>query len=269
MALVDSHAHLDGPEFESDRSAVLERARAAGVARIVLIGLWRKAGDFGSAVELAAVDPGFLWATAGVHPHEAEHVPSEDWQRLEELARDARVVGIGETGLDYHYLHSTREAQRAGFERQLTLAASVGKPVSVHLREAEEDSVAMLRDSGVGRGPGGVIHCFSGDARAAERYLELGLHLSFSGIVTFKNATALQEAARVVPLDRLLIETDAPFLAPVPHRGKRNEPAYVAFTAGKIAEMRGVPIAEVGAAALRNTERLFAPKLAAKPAPKS
>jgi len=260
MALVDSHAHLDGPEFAPDRAAVLERARAAGVERIILIGLWRKPGDFGSALELAAEDPAFLWATAGIHPHESGHVPESDWLYLDELARDPRVVGVGETGLDYHYLHSTREAQRAGFERQLALATVVGKPVSVHLREAEEDSVAMLRNSGVGKARGGVIHCFSGDARAAERYLELGLYLSFSGIVTFKNAAALQEAARLTPLDRLLIETDAPFLAPVPHRGKRNEPAYVALTAAKIAELKGLPVEEVGAAALRNTEKLFGPK---------
>src|ERR1700722_6170495 len=159
MALVDSHAHLDGPEFASDRQAVLERARAAGLERIVLIGLWRQAGDFGSAMELAAEDPGFLWAPAGVHPHESGGGPEADWLNLDERARDPRVVGIGETGLDYHYLHSTREAQRAGFERQLALARSVGKPVSVHLREAGEDSLAMLRNSGVGQQAGGVIHC--------------------------------------------------------------------------------------------------------------
>ncbi len=260
MPLVDSHAHLDGPEFAPDRAAVLERARAAGVERIILIGLWHGPGDFGSAMELAAEDPAFLWATAGVHPHESGRVPPEDWAQLEERARDARVVGVGETGLDYHYLHSTREAQRAGFERQLSLARTVGKPVSVHLREAEEDSLAMLRESGVGQQAGGVIHCFSGDARAAERYLELGLYLSFSGIVTFKSATALQEAARITPLDRLLIETDAPFLTPVPHRGQRNEPAYVALTAQKIADLKGLPAEEVGTAALRNTQRLFSPQ---------
>jgi TatD DNase family protein len=260
MALADSHAHLDGPEFDSDRDEVIARARAAGVERIILIGLWRKPGDFGRALELAGANPDTLWATVGIHPHEAEHVPAEDWRRLEELGRLPGVVGIGETGLDYHYLHSTREAQRAGFERQLALAAATGKPVSVHLREAEEDSVAMLRDAAIGRGPGGVIHCFSGDARAAERYLELGLYLSFSGIVTFKNATGIQEAARLAPLDRILVETDAPFLAPVPHRGKRNEPAHVAFTARKIAELRGLPADELGEAALRNTRRLFSPR---------
>src|SRR5581483_8545784 len=142
----------------------------------------------------------------------------------------------------------------------LELAVTVDKPVSVHLREAEDDSLAMLRDAGAGSRLRGVIHCFSGDARAAERYLDLGLFLSFSGIVTFKNAAALQEAARMVPLDRLLIETDAPFLTPVPHRGKRNEPAYVALTAAKIAELHGISAEALGAAALRNTERLFSPR---------
>lgn len=260
VELVDSHAHLDGEEFDADRQEVYARARLAGVRRVVLIGLWRAPGSFGKAVELAAQAPDFLWATAGVHPHDAARVPAEDWLRLEALARDARVVGVGETGLDYHYLHSPVEAQRAGFERQLALAQAVGKPVTVHLREAEEDSLAILRSAGIGGGAGGVIHCFSGDARAAERYLELGLYLSFSGIVTFKSAAALQEAARLVPLDRLLIETDSPFLSPVPHRGKRNEPAYVELTARKIAELKGLPLAEVGAAALRNTERLFGPR---------
>jgi TatD DNase family protein len=255
--LVDSHAHLDGPEFAADRDAVLARAKSAGVRRIVLIGLWHGPGDFGSALDLAGADPELLWATVGVHPHDAGRVSAEDWELLAKLGADPRAVGIGETGLDYHYLHSPRDAQRAGFERQLALAARVDKPVSVHLREAEEDSVAMLQDSAIGRGPGGVIHCFSGDARAAERYLELGLYLSFSGIVTFKNAAALQDAARLVPLDRFLIETDAPFLTPVPRRGERNEPAYVALTAQKIADLKGLPVAEIGAAALRNTIRLF------------
>jgi TatD DNase family protein len=257
MDLVDSHAHLDGDEFAADREAVLARARAAGVRRVILIGLWRSPGNFGTAVELAAADPTFLAATAGIHPHEAAQVPEADWQRLEALARDPRTCGVGETGLDYHYLHSPREEQRSAFERQLALARAVDKPVSVHLREAEEDSVAMLRDSAVGNGPGGVIHCFSGDARAAERYLALGLYLSFSGIVTFKSAALLQEAARQVPLDRLLIETDAPFLTPIPHRGQRNEPAHVAFTAAKIAELRGTTAEAIGAAALANTRKLF------------
>jgi TatD DNase family protein len=224
---------------------------------VVLIGLWREPGSFGNALELARANPGFLFPTAGVHPHESGHVPEADWVELARLAADDRVVAIGETGLDYHYDHSPRPAQRAGFERQLALAVRLGKPVSVHLREAHEDSVAMLRASGVGAGPGGVIHCFSGDRGAAEAFLELGLLLSISGIVTFKSAAPLQDAVRAIPLDRLLIETDSPFLAPVPFRGKRNEPAHVRLVADKIAELKGLTAAEVGEASTRNAERLF------------
>ena len=257
--LVDSHAHVDSPEFDADREAVWQRARAADVRRIVLIGLWREPGNFGRALELARAAPDWLWATIGIHPHDAARVPAEDWAALETLARSADVRAIGETGLDYHYLHSPVEDQRRGFERQLALAASLGKPVTIHLREADEDALAILRNADLARARGGVVHCFTGDAAAAERFLALGLCLSFSGIVTFKSAAAIQEAARQTPLDRLLIETDAPFLTPVPHRGKRNEPAHVGLVAQRVAELKGLTTEEVGAAALRNTERLFGP----------
>jgi TatD DNase family protein len=257
MVLVDSHAHLDGTEFDTDRVDVLARARAAGLTRIILIGLWREPGGFGSALELARANPGFLFPTVGVHPHESAHVPPADWEELERLAADPHVVGVGETGLDYHYDHSPRPEQRAAFERQLTLALRLDKPVSVHLREAQEDSLAMLRTSKVGAGPGGVIHCFSGDRKAAEAYLELGLMLSVSGIVTFRSAALLREAVAAIPLDRLLIETDSPFLAPVPFRGKRNEPAHVKLVAEKIAELKGLTADAVAEASARNAERLF------------
>jgi TatD DNase family protein len=257
MVLVDSHAHLDGAEFDADRADVLARARAAGLSRVVLIGLWRSAGNFGASLELARANPGFLFPTIGVHPHESADVPPADWEELERLAADPAVVGVGETGLDYHYDHSPRPAQRAGFERQLGLALQLGKPVSVHLREADDDALAMLRASNIGAGPGGVIHCFSGDRKAAEAFLELGLMLSISGIVTFRSAAALQEAAAAIPLDRLMIETDSPFLTPVPFRGKRNEPAHVRLVAEKIAELKGVPAAAVAEASARNAERLF------------
>jgi TatD DNase family protein len=260
MTLVDSHAHVDSTEFDADRDAVWERARAAGIQRIVLIGLWREPGNFGAAVELAAQQPAWLWPTVGVHPHDAAKVPEADWAKLEELAKRSDVVGVGETGLDYHYMHSPKDAQRRGFERQLELAERLGKPVTIHLREADEDALAILKTSGIGARRGAVIHCFTGDASTAAKYLELGCLLSFSGIVTFKTAAALQEAARQTPLDRLLIETDAPFLAPIPHRGKRNEPAYVAFTAQKLAELKGVGVEELGTAAMANTERLFRPR---------
>jgi TatD DNase family protein len=257
MVLCDSHAHLDGAEFDADRAEVIERARAAGVRRVILIGLWRQPGDFGRSLAIRAEYPGLFGTTVGVHPHDCGRVPEEDWARLATLAADPAVNGVGETGLDYHYDHSPRDVQRSSFERQLTLAMEVGKPVSVHLREALDDSLAILGTSGIGRGPGGVIHCFSGDAAAAQRYLALGLHLSISGIVTFRNATALQEAARHIPLDRLLIETDAPFLTPIPHRGTRNEPAYVKLVAEKLAELKGIPAEEVAQAATSNAERLF------------
>jgi TatD DNase family protein len=257
MVLVDSHAHLDGAEFDADRAEVVARARAAGLTRVVLIGLWRSVGNFGNSLELAKANPGFLFPTVGVHPHESGDVPPADWEELERLAENPLIVGVGETGLDYHYDHSPRAAQRAGFERQLALALRLGKPVSVHLREADEDALAMLGAARIGAGPGGVIHCFSGDRKAAEAFLALGLMLSISGIVTFKSAVLLQEAVAAIPLDRLLIETDCPFLTPVPFRGKRNEPAHVRLVAEKVAGLKGVTADEVGAASARNAERLF------------
>jgi TatD DNase family protein len=257
VTLCDSHAHLDGSEFAEDRDQVIARARAAGVERMLLIGLWRKPGDFGNSLQIQESHPGLFGVTFGVHPHDCAQVPPEDWERLSELAAGTTVNAVGETGLDYHYDHSPRDVQRHSFERQLALAAELGKPVSVHLREAQADSLAILTASGIGRGPGGVIHCFSGDANVADRYLDLGLYLSISGIVTFRNATTLQDAVRHIPLDRLLIETDAPFLAPIPFRGKRNEPAHVKLVAEKIAELKGIPADEVAATTTRNAERLF------------
>jgi len=257
VELCDSHAHLDGAEFDPDREEVIARARAAGVVRTVLIGLWRQPGDFGSSLSIQASHPGMFGLTFGVHPHECAKVPEEDWERLALLAAGPTVNGVGETGLDYHYDHSPRDVQRRSFERQLALAQKLGKPVSVHLREALDDSLAILGASGIGRGPGGVIHCFSGDAAAAERYLALGLYLSISGIVTFRSAAVLQDAVRQIPLDRLLVETDAPFLTPIPFRGKRNEPAHVKLVAEKIAELKGLPAEEVARQATRNAERLF------------
>ncbi|HSB19128.1 MAG TPA: TatD family hydrolase [Anaeromyxobacteraceae bacterium] len=254
--LVDSHAHLDFEDYRADLGAVVERARAAGVSRIVCIGLWRAPGDFGNALELATGDPGTFSATAGVHPHECARVPEADWRRLEELARDPRVVGVGETGLDFHYDHSPRPAQVESFRRSLRIAREAGKPVVVHVREADEACAQALASEGVPPA-GGVIHCFTGDAAAARRYLDLGLFLSVAGVVTFKAAEALREAVRTVPRDRLLVETDCPFLAPVPWRGKRNEPAYVARTAEKVAELWGTSPEVVGEITSDNARRLF------------
>jgi len=256
VRLVDSHAHLDFEDYQADLPAVVARARAAGVERIVCIGLWRAPGQFGNALQLARQDPATFAATAGVHPHECARVPEEDWARLGELAHDPAVVGIGETGLDFHYDHSPRPVQIESFRRSLRIARQAGKPVVVHVREADAACAEVLANEGVPPA-GGVIHCFTGDAEAARRYLGLGLHLSVAGVVTFRTAGPLREAVRLVPRDRLLVETDCPFLAPIPWRGKRNEPAYVARTAEKVAELWGVSAEEVGEITTANARRLF------------
>lgn len=257
MNLVDSHCHIDGSEYDGDRAEMLARARAAGLRKLVVIGLWRAPGDFGHALEVSRQEPGYAFPTVGIHPHDCARVPESDWQRLAELAAHPEVVAVGETGLDYHYDHSPREAQVTAFERQLQLALALRKPATVHLREAHGDCLAILRASGIGTGPGAVVHCFSEDRAAAEDYLALGLYLSISGIVTFKTAGALRDAVAAIPLDRLLVETDSPWLTPVPYRGKRNEPAHVALVAQKIAEIKGVPAEEVAARSSANAERLF------------
>ncbi len=256
MGLVDSHAHLDFDDYAADLDAVVGRARAAGIERIVCIGLWRKPGEFGNALDLAARDPGFFSATVGIHPHECARVPEDDWERHAALARDARVVAVGETGLDFHYDHSPRPVQEASFRRSLAVAREAGKPVVVHVREADEACLRVLREEGVPPA-GGVVHCFTGDAAAARAYLDLGLFVSTAGVVTFKTAEAVREAVKMVPRDRLLVETDCPFLAPVPHRGRRNEPAYVVETARKVAELWGTTLDEVAAVTAGNAKRLF------------
>ncbi len=256
MHLIDSHAHLDFEDFKSDLDAVVARAAEAGVRRIVAVGLWRAPGDFGNALQLATERPGTFAATAGVHPHECAKVPEADWAESARLAADPRVVGVGETGLDYHYDLSPRDAQQACFRRSIRIAHEAGKPLVIHVREAEADCVRILREEGV-PAAGGVIHCFTGDAAAARAYLDLGLLISVAGIVTFKTAEPIREAVRLVPHDRLLVETDAPFLAPIPFRGKRNEPARVRLVAEKVAEVWGVPLEVVAARTTENACRLF------------
>jgi TatD DNase family protein len=256
VALIDSHAHLDFPELAGDLDGVVARARAQGVARVVVVGLWRKEGDFGNALELATARPGDFSATIGIHPHECAAVGEADWRRSAELAADARVVAVGETGLDFHYDHSPREAQEACFRRSIRMAHQAGKPLVIHVREAEEATLRILREEGL-PAAGGVIHCFTGDAAAARAWLALGLHVSVAGIVTFKTAEAIREAVRLVPDDRLLVETDAPYLAPIPFRGKRNEPAHVRLVAEKVAEVRGQPLERVAEFTTENARRLF------------
>ncbi len=254
--LIDSHAHLDFDDYEGEVDAVLARAVEAGVGRIVLVGLWRAPGVFGNALELAARLPGQVAATIGIHPHDCARVPEEDWGRMESLARDPRVVAVGETGLDFHYDLSPRDAQEASFRRSIAAAKAARKPVVVHVREAADACARVLSEEGVPP-EGGVIHCFTGDWPQARAYLDLGLYISIAGVVTFKTAEALRDAVRRIPRDRLLVETDCPFLAPVPHRGKRNEPAWVVKTAEKVAELWNVPLEELAAVTTANAVRFF------------
>ncbi|HET7824934.1 MAG TPA: TatD family hydrolase [Anaeromyxobacter sp.] len=256
MGLIDSHAHLDSEDYSSDLDGVISRARAAGLERVVCIGLWRAPGSFGNALDLAVWQPDFFSATVGVHPHECAQVPENDWRKLEDLSCDPRIVGVGETGLDFHYDHSPRPTQEASFRRSLGIARNCGKPVVIHVREADDTCLRILRAEGV-PSAGGVIHCFTGDAKAARAYLDLGLFVSVAGVVTFKAAEAIRDAVKIVPPDRLLVETDCPFLAPVPHRGKRNEPAFVVETAKKVAEVRGTTLDEVARTTTENVKRLF------------
>jgi TatD DNase family protein len=256
MSLIDAHAHLDFDDYAADLEGVVARAKAAGLERVVCVGLWRAPGSFGNALELAARDPSYFSATIGIHPHECAKVPEEDWVRHDALALDPRVVAVGETGLDFHYDHSPRDVQEASFRRSLRTARAAGKPVVVHVREADAVCAKVLEEEGV-PAAGGVIHCFTGDEAAARAYLDLGLYISVAGVVTFRTAEAIRQAVRIVPRDRLMVETDCPFLAPIPHRGKRNEPAWVVETARKVAEVWGTTLDEVSAATTANARRLF------------
>jgi TatD DNase family protein len=252
---IDAHAHLDGEDFAADLEAVIARCREA-LSRVVLVGLWREPGAFGNALALAERYPDLFSATVGVHPHDCARVPEADWAQSALLAADPRVVGVGETGLDYHYDLSPRDVQQASFRRSIAIARDTGKPVVVHVREADADCARILREAGVPPA-GGVIHCFTGDWDAARAYLDLGLFISVAGVVTFKTADPIREAVRRIPRDRLMIETDSPYLAPIPHRGKRNEPAYVLRTADKVAELWGADVEEVMRVTAENARRLF------------
>jgi TatD DNase family protein len=251
--LIDSHAHVDGPEFDADRPEVLARARAAGVQRIVVIGAVGEPTSAERAVALAERDPE-IWATVATHPHDVAQMTPAWWAIHDRLARHPRVVAVGETGLDYYYDHSPREAQREAFARFIELARAVGKPVVCHIRDAHDDARAILRAGAVADC---VIHCFTGTPDDARAYAELGYYVSFSGIVTYKTAQALRDAVPLVPRDRLLIETDCPYLAPIPRRGKRNEPAFLTHTAEVVARCSGMSFDDLAAATAANACRIF------------
>jgi TatD DNase family protein len=254
MKLFDTHAHLHFPDYADDLDAVLERARVAGVRGMVTIGTDRETNQ--AVVALARRLPD-VWATVGIHPHDAGDAMEADFAEMEELARsEKKVVGFGEMGLDFFRNLSPPEAQRQVFRRQIRMARGLGKPVVIHCRDAHEETLAILADEQAGE-IGGVMHCFSGDVEIARRCLDLGLFISLAGPVTYKNARALPEVARFVPDDRLVVETDCPYLPPTPHRGKRNEPAYVALTAAFVAELRGVDPEALGATITDNAATLF------------
>jgi TatD DNase family protein len=251
VRLVDSHCHLDDRQFDEDRDQAIGRARAAGVETLLAIGTGSGPPDLEAALRLAERHP-FFYATVGVHPHDAGKATEDTFGCLQELARHPKVKALGEIGLDYHYDFSPRSLQRTVFERQLALAADAGLPVVIHTREAWDDTLATL----AGWRGGGILHCFTGDEHQARQALDLGFHLAFGGVLTFPKAEEVRIAARITPEDRLLVETDCPYLAPVPMRGKRNEPAFLVETVRRLATVRGVTPEAIAEATTRNFERL-------------
>jgi TatD DNase family protein len=255
---VDSHAHVDGPEFDQDRDEVIQRAQAAGISAILTIGTGDPhSGALERAVELADKYEN-VYAAVGVHPHDARLFDDEAERRITGIIkRSPRVIAWGEIGLDFHYDNSPRDVQLEVFRRQLKLARAASLPVIIHTREAEAETIEMLKSEWAGCGLPGILHCFSGSSQLAQQGIELGFYVSFSGILTFKKAQDLRDVAKQVPMDRLLIETDCPFLAPVPFRGKRNEPGYVVEVARCLAEVHGVKMEEIARVTSENFARLF------------
>ena len=253
--LIDTHTHLDDQKYDTDRDALMARAREAGVGTFITIGCDLVTSR--TAVRLAGQYPD-VYATVGVHPHEVKDIADDWYTELGQLARQPKVVGYGEIGLDYHYNHSPPRLQRERFREQICLARELRLPIVVHTREAAVDTQLILKEENA-NDVGGVFHCFSGDAALAQAALDLGFYLSFSGVITFQNAAALRETVKRVPLDRLLVETDCPYLTPVPHRGKRNEPAYVKLVAEKVLELRNdvSTIEELAEITSHNARRLF------------
>jgi TatD DNase family protein len=253
--LFDSHAHVDGPEFEADRDAVLARARAAGVRRIVVIGAVGEPASAERAVALAERDPD-IWATVATHPHDVAQLTSAWWEVHERLAQHPRVVAIGETGLDYYYDHSPRDQQQQAFRRFVALARTVDKPLVCHIRDAHEDAREILTETRAAD-LGCVIHCFTGTPDDARAYAAMGCYVSFSGIVTYKTAQLLRDSVPLVPRDRLLVETDCPYLAPVPVRGRRNEPAHIVHTAQVVADCASLDFGDLARITTENACRVY------------
>lgn len=258
--LADSHCHLNYRGLVEDQQAVLARARARGVT--AMLNIATRESEWDAVQETAEREPD-VWATVGIHPNEADEHPHVDTAKLVARAAHPRIVGIGESGLDYHYDHSDRARQRASFRAHIAAAREAGVPIVVHTRDAEDDTAAIMREE-MGEGAfTGVIHCFTANGAFADKALDLGLYISISGIVTFRNAQDIQETAARLPRERLLVETDAPFLAPVPHRGKPGEPAFVADTAAFLANLRGEDVGDLQRYTAENFHRLFSKTIAA------
>ena len=253
--LTDSHCHLDDARFAEDLDAVLDRASAAGVTRILSIGTGDGPPEIDRAVRLAEKYER-VYASIGVHPHDAAKVTPQTLDDLRALGVHSKVVAFGEIGLDYHYDFSPREVQREVFAVQLRLARDLALPITIHTREAWDDTMSILRETLRGEKVTGIMHCFTGDPAQAQEALDMGFHLSYGGVLTFKTAENVRESARITPDDRLLIETDAPYLAPIPYRGKRNEPSMMIETARKLAEVRGTTPDRIAAITTGNFERL-------------
>lgn len=257
LPLADAHCHMDPGYFPEGAGEVMDRARHAGVVGFVVVGVGRDLSAAHAAVTLARTAPERVCACVGVHPHDAATWTEQVHGELRALANAPEVAAVGEIGLDYHYEHSPRDVQRDVFARLIGLAREVRKPIVVHTRSAPSDTIDLLVSEGA-RDVGGIIHCFSEDRAFAARAIDLGFDVSFSGIVTFKNAHGVHDVAAWAPLDRIHLETDSPYLAPVPLRGKKCEPAYIVHTARRVAELRGIPVEELCRATLSNTQRRFA-----------
>ncbi|MBY0506972.1 MAG: TatD family hydrolase [Bryobacteraceae bacterium] len=259
--MIDSHCHVDDSDFDADREAVIARARAAGVSRFLAIGSGDGPPDLEAGIRLAERYSDFV-ATVGVHPHKASVADAETFSRLPGLCQHPKVVALGEIGLDYHYDFAPRDTQHDVFVRQMDVAREAGLPIIIHSREAWDDTFSLLEKHWPA-GLGGIFHCFSGGVDEMRRAVSLGFSLGFGGVLTYPKATNVHEAAREAPAEKLLLETDCPYLAPVPFRGKRNEPAYVQHTAARLAELRGVTLSEIDQLTTANFARLF-PRAALK-----
>ena len=259
---IDSHAHIEGNKFDSDRTEMLDRARAAGLERILAIGSGTGPGTYDCALKFAEKCD-WIFASTGLHPHEASVATDADYAEMARLAKHPKLIAWGEIGLDYFYDHSPRDVQKEVFRRQMELAREAKLPIIIHCRpsnnseNAWDDCLQMLREHWAPSGLPGILHCFTGEWKHAQAALDFGFYISFAGNVSFSKAENIRAAARHVPLDRMLIETDSPYLAPVPHRGKRNEPSFVVNTAEAIAQLRGVSGPEIGAQTAKNFYSLF------------